>query len=184
MAGRSGLCSARSLSIEYPNCIMSIDNAHEVRINPGFSIDYSGRGYIRMSQGIGKESANKMNNDEYFMKAAIELSAAAVEHGNEPFGAVLVKDGENWESDDHVENKFEVSQLASFEGWNVWKDEHRKGLDCVVKINRDGNVITMQTENLGIAIRSVTTVLDDVQDVYVALTGDQCALTNIRVSRV
>lgn len=35
-----------------------------------------------------------MNNDEYFMKVAIELSAAAVEHGNEPFGAVLVKEGE------------------------------------------------------------------------------------------
>ena len=28
------------------------------------------------------------------MKRAIELSVAAVEHGNEPFGAVLVKDGE------------------------------------------------------------------------------------------
>jgi hypothetical protein len=41
----------------------------------------------------------------------------------------------------------------------------------------------MQTENLGIAISSVTTILDDVQDVYVALTGDQCAITNIRVSR-
>ena len=29
-----------------------------------------------------------------FMKLAIDLSAAAVAHGNEPFGAVLVKDGE------------------------------------------------------------------------------------------
>ena len=32
--------------------------------------------------------------DELFMKKAIELSISAVEHGNEPFGAVLVKDGE------------------------------------------------------------------------------------------
>lgn len=32
--------------------------------------------------------------DEYFMKKAIELSEKAVEHGNEPFGSVLVKDGE------------------------------------------------------------------------------------------
>ena len=31
--------------------------------------------------------------DEVFMKKAIELSKLAVEHGNEPFGAVLVKDG-------------------------------------------------------------------------------------------
>lgn len=35
-----------------------------------------------------------MKNDEIFMKRAIELSALAVQHGNEPFGAVLVKDDE------------------------------------------------------------------------------------------
>ena len=35
-----------------------------------------------------------MTKDELFMKQAIELSALAVQHGNEPFGAVLVKDGE------------------------------------------------------------------------------------------
>ena len=34
-----------------------------------------------------------MTLDEQFMKEAIRLSALAVEHGNEPFGAVLVKDG-------------------------------------------------------------------------------------------
>lgn len=33
-------------------------------------------------------------NDEKYMKMAIELAEAAVAHGNEPFGAVLVKDGE------------------------------------------------------------------------------------------
>lgn len=35
-----------------------------------------------------------MNIDEKFMARAIELAKLAVEHGNEPFGAVLVKDGE------------------------------------------------------------------------------------------
>lgn len=33
-------------------------------------------------------------NDEYFMRNAIELSVQAVNHGNEPFGAILVKDDE------------------------------------------------------------------------------------------
>lgn len=32
-------------------------------------------------------------SDNFFMEKAIELSISAVEHGNEPFGAVLVKDG-------------------------------------------------------------------------------------------
>lgn len=33
-----------------------------------------------------------MDADNQFMKRAIELSRVAVKHGNEPFGAVLVKD--------------------------------------------------------------------------------------------
>ena len=35
-----------------------------------------------------------VRNDELFMKKAIGLSEAAVRHGTEPIGAVLVKDGE------------------------------------------------------------------------------------------
>ena len=34
------------------------------------------------------------SQDERFMREAIALSALAIEHGNEPFGAVLVKNGE------------------------------------------------------------------------------------------
>lgn len=35
-----------------------------------------------------------MTADETFMREAVRLSRLAVEHGNEPFGAVLVKGGE------------------------------------------------------------------------------------------
>lgn len=34
-----------------------------------------------------------MNQDELYMQEAIRLSELAIEHGNEPFGAILVKDG-------------------------------------------------------------------------------------------
>ena len=37
---------------------------------------------------------NGREEDEKFMRYAIRLSRLAVEHGNEPFGAVLVKNGE------------------------------------------------------------------------------------------
>ena len=36
---------------------------------------------------------SQITPDERFMKEAIALSVSAVVHGNEPFGAVLVKDG-------------------------------------------------------------------------------------------
>lgn len=40
------------------------------------------------------DGVKNMNGDDIFMREAIRLSRCAVEHGNEPFGAVLVKAGE------------------------------------------------------------------------------------------
>ncbi len=92
-------------------------------------------------------------------------------------------DGENWESDKYAENKVSVFRTDAFQDWNAWKAKNKEGLDCRVEIEREGNRITMRTENLGIAVSSVTTLRASVKDVYVALTGDQVAITNIRVRR-
>ena len=97
---------------------------------------------------------------------------------------VLIRlDGENWESDEHAENNVIISHTADFAGWNDWKARFRQGLDCEVSIRREGSRITVVTENLGVVVKSVTTLRDEVEDVYIALTGDQCAITNIRVKR-
>ncbi len=96
---------------------------------------------------------------------------------------LLRLDGESWESDEHVENKVKVEQLESFVGWNVWKEKNKQGLDCTVTIRRDKHRIMMHTDNLGIEISSVTEIHDSVKDVFIAITGDQCAVTNIRVTR-
>ena len=96
---------------------------------------------------------------------------------------LLRLDGENWESDEHAENQVRINQQDDFGGWNFWKEKNKQGLDCTVTIRRKKNRITMKSENLGISIHSETTILDDTQNIYVALTGDQCAITNIRVSR-
>ena len=96
---------------------------------------------------------------------------------------LLRLDGENWESDKHAENDVHIDHTRDFPGWNVWKETNKNGMDCTVKIRREGNRIMMETSNLGIAIDSITTILDDVSEIYVALTGDQCALTNIRIEQ-
>lgn len=41
----------------------------------------------------------------------------------------------------------------------------------------------MEADNLGISIYSTSIIKDDVSSLYVALTGDQCALTNIRIAQ-
>ena len=96
---------------------------------------------------------------------------------------LLRLDGENWESDKHAENDVHIDHTRDFPGWNVWKETNKNGMDCTVKIRRDGSRVTMETCNLGIAIYTATTILDHVSEIYVALTGDQCALTNIRLEK-
>ena len=77
-----------------------------------------------------------------------------------------------------------VRQQANFVGWNAWKDANRQRIDWEVLIRRDVNRVEMETETLGIMIFNQTTIMDDVDDLYVALTGDQCALTNIHATPV
>lgn len=93
-------------------------------------------------------------------------------------------DGENWESDERAENSISVNQTSAFAGWIAWKEKNRQGMDCTVTIQREENRIVIETENQGIAIHSVTTIHGDVKNVYVALTGDQCALTNIQITKM
>ncbi len=97
--------------------------------------------------------------------------------------ALIRLDGEHWESDDEVkqaDNRMMVSHTDAFEGWENWKECNKKGFDCSVTFLRRGNKFTAITENLGIAIKNITTI-PDVDEVYVSLTGDQCALTDIRI---
>ena len=94
---------------------------------------------------------------------------------------LLRLDGETWESDEYAENEVNITHTGEFPGWNAWKDWNKQGLDCVVTVRRDGSRITLTTENLGISLTSVTTIRQEVGALYLSLTGDQCALTDIHI---
>ncbi len=91
-------------------------------------------------------------------------------------------DGETWESDGHAENDIHSEQTARFRGWKDWKEKQKEGLDVTITLTREGKTIRMTTENLGIALNTRTEIRDDVDDIYAAITGDQCVVTNIRVT--
>lgn len=97
--------------------------------------------------------------------------------------ALIRLDGEYWD-DSHgmAENKIEVVKKEPFTDWDDWKALNKKGIDCVVRFLRHGNTVTTITENDGIAIRNITTVVSDVEELFVSLSGDQVALTNIRIN--
>ncbi len=97
---------------------------------------------------------------------------------------VLVRiDGENWEENTLAENSILINKNDNFEGWAAWKEMNKKGFDCKVYLRREGNKISVITENGGISIKSITTIKGQVSKVYAALTGDQCAITNIKITR-
>ena len=56
-------------------------------------------------------------------------------------------------------------------------------MDCRIDIRRDPNVFMVQTDNLGISIRSEISIHDFDGEVYATLTGDQCAITDIHIVR-
>lgn len=96
---------------------------------------------------------------------------------------LLKMDGESWAPDEKVENVVNVEQTEDFKGWESWMEKNKEGLDCFVEIHRENNKVILQTENSGIRIYSISTIQDCPEDLYLALTGDQCAITNIRVSK-
>ena len=72
-----------------------------------------------------------------------------------------------------------INRNSGFSGWDDWKKLNKDGMDCHVKLERSGNTVTMSTENGGIFLKCTTTIKTEDEKVYVALTGDQIALTKI-----
>ncbi len=96
--------------------------------------------------------------------------------------AFIKLNGEDNGSNGFAENSFHMTKRSSFESWNKWKEKNKAGFDCRIDITRKGNRITLSTENLGISIENQTKILEAKDEVFLALTGDQCAITDIRIS--
>ena len=90
-------------------------------------------------------------------------------------------DGENWDSADFGSNKITVNKTEKFVNWDTWKAQNKDGFDCEVSLERKGDTVTLTTANCGIEITNITTINDPSKEVYISLTGDQCAITNIRI---
>jgi len=82
-----------------------------------------------------------------------------------------------------VNNKILINKNDDFDSWDTWKAKNQQGMDCSVSLKRSGNTVTMHTVNGGIEIRSRTTIKIDVPEILVAITGDQCAITNIHIKK-
>ncbi len=95
--------------------------------------------------------------------------------------ALIRIDGGDGTNKGVAENNLIAVKEPEFQGWDAWKEACKKGFDCIVTFKRRRNKITMSTGNFGISIKNVTIITDGTREVYVSLTGDQCAITDIRI---
>ncbi len=91
-------------------------------------------------------------------------------------------DGEYWDGNTYADNELAVNR-DDFENWDEWKKLNNEGFDCEVTFERHGSRIVSRTKNGGIAIRNDLNVLIETEELYVAISGDQVALTNIRIEQ-
>ena len=97
--------------------------------------------------------------------------------------ALMRMDGEGWELHEGVVSKISVNKEENFEGWDTWKARQKEGVDCRIQIERKENTITVITQNEGIVLKNVTRIDAKAPKIYAALSGDQCAMTGIKISR-
>ena len=90
-------------------------------------------------------------------------------------------DGEDATENNLADNELSVHRGEEFKGWDEWKKLNKKGFECTLTFMRRRNKITLETENFGINIRCTTNVPKGKEDVYLAITGDQCVITDIRI---
>ena len=90
-------------------------------------------------------------------------------------------DGDEATENGKAECKFKIHRSDDFAGWDEWKEKNKRGLDYVVEFKRKRNRIRYLTGNAGIDIDCLTVIPPDVNNVYVAITGNLCAITDIRV---
>ncbi len=89
--------------------------------------------------------------------------------------------GEDDGNDKPCRNRFSMKKGVGFPGWEKWKEINKEGMECEVLVERRGDQIVIKTDNLGIALENVSSGIDRNQKMFVAFTGDQVALTDIRI---
>ncbi|MCR5251623.1 MAG: HD-GYP domain-containing protein [Lachnospiraceae bacterium] len=90
-------------------------------------------------------------------------------------------DGECWECDPSCHAELNVKMTDRFRGWDAWKEFNREGYDATVTFRVEDDRITVITENAGIAVSNMFTITGIEKTIYAAVTGDQVAVTDIRI---
>ena len=90
-------------------------------------------------------------------------------------------DGESIDTGSSAENSIVINKGEGFKNWDNWKARNKEGYDSVISFEYKNNTVIISTDNVGLSMRCTTLIPDELDKLYVALTGDQCVLTDIRI---
>lgn len=96
--------------------------------------------------------------------------------------ALIRFDGEVWSEYSDVINTPTISRNERFENWDAWKQRNKDGLYCTMSLLRDENKILTRAEDGGVTTIIHSIIPKEIEKVYFFFTGDQCALTDIRIN--
>lgn len=95
--------------------------------------------------------------------------------------AMIKFDGEENGSNENAENEFVMKKTESFTNWEDWEEHNKAGYECMVEFIKNGSEVMLRTHNKGIFIQNTTRVRNGNKEVFVSFSGDQVALTDIRI---
>lgn len=98
--------------------------------------------------------------------------------------ALIRFDGECWDSEEKISNNMIISKNIDFINWDHWRESNKLGEDSSVEITRKADTIVTQVDVGGLSLKNITTINDSTllgSKIYMSITGDQCAITNIRI---
>lgn len=74
-----------------------------------------------------------------------------------------------------------VKPTREFKNWDTWKEKNKKGMENHISFRVMGDAIEMAIENSDFRIKNTTVFLAMPDKLYFAITGDECAITDIRI---
>lgn len=96
--------------------------------------------------------------------------------------AAIKLTGECWSESEYTTISSKINKTITFSNWEEWKKSNKIGTDCTISLERKSNKIIFKTINNGLEVTSEIIVNQNIKNIYISLTGDQCVITNIKIN--
>ena len=95
--------------------------------------------------------------------------------------ALVQMNGEAKSDSTIANNDVTVKHTREFKGGDNWKEKNKAGMECHLSFRINGNTLHMAASNSDFKILNTTSFLGLPENLYFSLTGNVCAITDIRL---